>query len=174
MKAQYICFSLIQYKYSNRRQLFVHACSNKGVFSEVSSDHRVTMEKNTGCNRRPSFSEITSHLCRFTLNRRHFFAHFQVWIQSLLWLVSTHTPERALSRFQLQVSFTSTFNIGTGCATCVTWWCQEVTELKGGTTDEHFRSSVFCGREELRSAQTSGLLTVKTFYMHRNLHSTLK
>ena len=32
---------------------------------------------------------------------------------------------------------------------CVTLWCHKVTELKAGLLTKHFRSSVFCWREEL-------------------------
>ena len=40
--------------------------------------------------------------------------------------------------------------------------------IKGGTTDEAFRSSVFCGKEELLSVPA--LSTFKTLYMHKNIY----
>ena len=52
-------------------------------------------------------------------------------------------------------------------------WCEEVLEFKAGRLTRCFRSSVFCGREELPLLQTFGFLTLKTFYMRENLFETL-
>ena len=58
---------------------------------------------------------------------------------------------------------------------CATWgclWCHKVTELKAGLLTRRFRSSVFCGRDELLSVLTLTFLTFKIFSMHKNLKNT--
>ena len=55
--------------------------------------------------------------------------------------------------------------------TCVTWWCSVMSQshrVKGGTTDEAFRSSVFCGREELLLVRTLTFLISRSFTYSRN------
>ena len=49
-------------------------------------------------------------------------------------------------------------------------WCHQVTELKVGLLMRCFRSSVFCGREELLLVQALTFLTFKIFYMHKNIN----
>ena len=84
-----------------------------------------------------------------------------------------HISSRLCHVFQLLVSFTSAMNIGINYADV--WpdlvWCHKVTELKAGlpvSHFRHFRSSVFCGREELPVVWTSGL------FNHNKLYTTLK
>ena len=48
---------------------------------------------------------------------------------------------------------------------CDVVWCHGVTELKAGLLAMRFRSSVFCGRQELLLA-----FTFKTLYMHRRVY----
>lgn len=44
-------------------------------------------------------------------------------------------------------------------------------ELNARSLARRFRSSVFCGREELSLVWTLTFLTFKTFYWHKNLHT---
>ena len=60
-----------------------------------------------------------------------------------------------------------------------TWIGEEVgrsvaaVEVKLRLLTRRFRSSVFCGREELLVVRTLTFLTFKIFYMHKNLNNTL-
>lgn len=55
---------------------------------------------------------------------------------------------------------------------CVTLWCHEVAAFRAGLLRRRFRSSDFCGREDLPELFYFNFL--KMFYMHKNLYKTLK
>ena len=64
---------------------------------------------------------------------------------SLLWLVRSHMPEPAQSSPGAKL-------IWHQLCKCVIWWfsvTSQITGIKDGISDEAFRNSVFCGREDL-------------------------
>ena len=60
---------------------------------------------------------------------------------------------------------------------CITLTCSVMSlshGIKGGTTDEDFRSSVFCGRAELLLVRNLTFLTFKMFYMHKDIKTQME
>ena len=60
---------------------------------------------------------------------------------------------------------------------CVTCWCSVMSQchgIKSGTTGEAFQEQCFCGREELLLPQILTFLTLKIFYMHKNMKERRK
>ena len=54
------------------------------------------------------------------------------------------------------------------------WWCHKVTGIEPRLMMRHFRSGVFCGREELLLLWTLTFSTFKGFYIHRDMYKTKK
>ena len=88
------------------------------------------------------------------------------WRPGLLWLVSSQTPDSTTEQPRKAASYA---DVGHGD----TVWCHKVSELPGGLLARHFRSGVFCWREELLLVQTLTFLTFKTFHMHKSLRDTI-
>ena len=107
--------------------------------------------------------------------KHSFFSPFPKYLVYSDWLAHTclsyHQSlclQSALSCFQLLVSFTSTVKIVINYAN-VTQWHQDVTELRRHVLTRHFRSSDFCGREEL-----SRPFTCTRTYMRKTLKESEK
>ena len=72
----------------------------------------------------------------------------------------------ALSCFQLPVSFTPT--------SFTPHKHSVMSQSHSGTTDDAFRSSVLCGRDECLLVQTLTFLPLKIFYMYKKIYKTQK